>query len=147
MKNAELWETWLSGKGSAHIFVYHQAPGRFNPETNDWEPLGGKQNAAKEFFVHDGDIKLCGKGLYFLRITPPGKPINTQKTDDGEVMCGEVHENSQNVLNTVVSNIYARFIDKLSPEEWGSCEPEVKKEFQMNFTKFSDEVREACKGL
>lgn len=50
----ELWETWLSGKGHAHIFVYHQPPGRFNPETNDWEPLAGKQNAAKEFFVHDG---------------------------------------------------------------------------------------------
>lgn len=52
-------------------------------------------------------------------MTPPGKPVNTQKTDDSEVMVGEIHENAQNVLNTVVSNIYARFIDKLSPEEWG----------------------------
>ena len=59
-----MWENWLSGKGSAHIFVYHQPPGRFNPETNDWEPLGGKQNTAKEFYVHDGKAnKLNSKRI------------------------------------------------------------------------------------
>ena len=50
-KWAELWENWMAGKGSAHIFVYYQKPGKFIPETGDQEQ---NKNAKEEFFVTEG---------------------------------------------------------------------------------------------
>lgn len=63
------------------------------------------------------------------------------------MLIGEVHENTHNVMNTVIAQVYARFIDKLGPEDWGQCEPEAKKEFGLVFNKFQEEMREAIKSL
>jgi dynein heavy chain len=38
-------------------------------------------------------------------------------------------------------------ISQLEPVEWGSCEPEQKKEFSTVFGKFADELKEALKSL
>lgn len=141
---ADLWDNWMQGKGSAHIFVYYQKPGRFMAETGEWEEA---KNAQKEFVVSEGEAKLRGKGMFFLRLTPPGKPITPTNQSDNEVMLGEVHENTHNVLNTVITTVYSRFIDKLEGNDWGDCEPEAKKEFNMTFNKFSEEVKEAIKSL
>jgi dynein heavy chain len=69
------------------------------------------------------------------------------KPEGPDVLMGEVHENTHNVMNTVVASVYSRFIDKLGPEEWGHCESEAKKEFQLLFSKFQEEMREAVKSL
>lgn len=44
----------MQGKGSAHIFVYYQKPGRYMPETGEWEET---KNAQKEFVVSEGMFK------------------------------------------------------------------------------------------
>ena len=43
----------MAGKGAAHIFVYYQKPGKFMPETGDWEQ---NKNGNKEFVVTEGKI-------------------------------------------------------------------------------------------
>jgi hypothetical protein len=48
-----MWENWMQGKGSAHIFVYYQKPGRFIQETGEWEE---NKNGNKEFIVNEGKI-------------------------------------------------------------------------------------------
>ena len=51
------------------------------------------------------------------------------------MLFGEVHENTVNTLNVVVTGIYKPYIDKLTSDDWGSCEPEAKKEFMTTFVK------------
>lgn len=45
----------MAGKGAAHIFVYYQKPGKFVPETGEWEQV---KNGNKEFIVTEGKIKF-----------------------------------------------------------------------------------------
>jgi hypothetical protein len=49
------------------------------------------------------ELKLKGKGIYFLRTTPPGKPINPNGTNDNEVLFGEISEYTVTSLNTVIN--------------------------------------------
>jgi hypothetical protein len=51
----------MQGKGSAHIFVYYQKPGRFMAETGEWEEA---KNAQKEFVVSEG---TCLNRLFNLK--------------------------------------------------------------------------------
>lgn len=94
-----------------------------------------------------GDTKLKGKGVFFLRMTPPGKAINPQNTNDNDVMIGEVHENTVNVLNIVNNNVCKPFIEKLAPEDWGNCESEDRKEFMTTYSRFTAEIIEAINSL
>lgn len=41
----------MNGKGSAHMFVYHQKPGRLVPDSGEWEE---NKNSQKEFIVSEG---------------------------------------------------------------------------------------------
>ena len=75
-----------------------------------------------------------------MRCVPPGKAISPSGTSDNEVLFGEVHENTVNTLNTIITGVYKPFIDKLNAEDWGSCEPEAKKEFMATFSRFAQEV-------
>jgi dynein heavy chain len=105
-------------------------------------------NARDEFYITYGEkIKLKGKSVYFMRCTPPGKPITPAGTNDNEVLFGELNENTVFALNTVVNNIYKPLVDRLGGEDWGSCEPEQKKEFMQTFDGFAKEVREAIQSL
>ena len=63
------------------------------------------------------------------------------------MLFGEVHENTVNTLNVVVTGIYKPYIDKLTSDDWGLCEPESKKEFMNTFSRFAFEVQEAIKSL
>lgn len=63
------------------------------------------------------------------------------------MLIGEVHENTHNVLNTIITNVYNRFLDKLEANDWGECESDAKKEYQATYSKFSEEVKEAIKSL
>lgn len=90
---------------------------------------------------------MKGKGVYFMRCTPPGKPITANGTNDNEVLFGEINEHTVFTLNTVVNNIYKPLVDKLDGADWGSCEPDQKKEFMQTFDRFAKEVREAILSL
>jgi len=77
----------------------------------------------EEFYLTDGEkIKLKGKGIYFMRCTPPGKQITPTGTNDNEVLFGEISEHSVFTLNTIVNNVYKPLVDKIDAADWGSCE-------------------------
>jgi len=80
----------MKGTGPAHLFVYYQMPYTIN-ENGEVEDLKG---AHKPIFVlSDGEKeKLRGKGIYFVRCTPPGKAINSQGQNDNEVLFGEISD-------------------------------------------------------
>ena len=73
-------------------------------------------------------------------MTPPGKAINPQNTSDNDVLIGEVHESTVNVLSTVITNVYKPFIDKLTTEDWGNCDSEDRKEFMTTYSRFTAEM-------
>jgi len=113
-------------------------------ESGEIIELGGH----KEFIVTDGEkVKLKGKGVYFVRTTPPKKPISAGNTNDNEVLFGEVSEHTVTSLDTIINQIYKPFIEKLDVKEWGVCEAEQKKEFKSVFDKFANELKEALKSL
>ena len=98
--------------------------------------------------MSDGEkVKLKGKGLYFVRCTPPGKPINLNGANDNEVLFGEISEHSVTSLDTIINRVYKPLVDRLDPADWGNCEGEQKKEFISVFDKFANELREALKSL
>jgi len=137
-------ETWFKGQGSAHIFIYYQKPYKINDQGETIEQPGSRE----DFFITDGEkLKLKGKGVYFMRCTPPGKPITASGTNDAEVLFGEINEHTVFALNTVVNQVYKPLVDKLDGNDWGSCEPEQKKEFMQTFERFAKEVREAILSL
>jgi hypothetical protein len=59
-----MWDNWMQGKGSAHIFVYYQKPGRFIQETGDWEE---QKNGNREFIVNEGKIIIKNRPPIFYR--------------------------------------------------------------------------------
>jgi len=66
---------------------------------------------------------------------------------DGEVLFGEVNENSVGTLNTLINNIYKPLVDKLPVDDWGVCETDQKREFAAVFDKFAKELSEALRSL
>ena len=80
-------------------------------------------------------------------MTPPGKAINPQNTSDNDVLIGEVHESTVNVLSTVITNVYKPFIDKHTTEDWGNCDSEDRKEFMTTYSRFTAEIIEAIPSL
>lgn len=72
----EYFDNWMDGQGPPHMFIYYQAQYKI---TDQGEIKDQYSNASPEFFVTDGEkLKLRGKGVYFLRTTKPGQPINSQ---------------------------------------------------------------------
>lgn len=129
--------------GPAHIFVYYQQPYRIDEETGEVRDTGSSQ----EFFVTDGsNLKLRGKGLYFVR-TNADKPVNTNGTNDSEILFGEVSEHSVTALNTTINQVFKPLVDQLGKNEWGVCEDEQRKEFSSVFDKFANELSEALKSI
>lgn len=138
-----LLENFFKGAGSAHVFVYYQAPYRINEETGEIR----ETTSQKEFVVTDGEkVKLKGKGLYFLR-TNLDKPINVNGTNDNDVLVGEVSEHSVTALNTTINHVFRPLVDNLTNDDWKKCEDEQKKEFTSVFDKFANELREALKSI
>jgi len=93
------------------------------------------------------EIKLIGKGIFFMRTTKPGKPINPNGTSDNDVLFGEMSEHSLSCLNILINNLYKPLVERLEPAEWGVCEEEQKKEFQQVFDKFAVELKDALSSL
>ena len=57
--------------------------------------------------------KLKDKAIYFVRTTPPGKPIAAGTASDESVLFGQVSEHSIKTLETLVNAIYAPMVNKL----------------------------------
>lgn len=72
---------------------------------------------------------MKGKGIYFLRATPAGKPINPNGANDNEVLFGEISEHTVTSMNTIINFVFKPLLEKLEPTDWGVCEEEQKKEF------------------
>lgn len=72
---------------------------------------------------------MKGKGLYFLRTTPPGKGVSLNGTNDNEVLFGEISESTITSLNTLINFVFKPLVDKLDNNDWASCGEEQKKEF------------------
>jgi dynein heavy chain len=143
-KNRPIFEAWMKGTGPAHLFIYYQKPYKVTDQGEVEEVRGSRE----EFLFSDGEQeKLLGKGVYFLRTTPAGKGINPAKTDDAEVMFGEVSDKAVPALNTLINSIYKPLVDKMKDEDWKVCEAEHKKEFVQTFDKFSKDIQEALKSL
>jgi len=68
--------------------------------------------------------RLKGKGLYFVRTTPPGKPVNPNMGNDNDVLFGEISEHTVTSLNVVINNVFKPLVDRLEPADWGVCEEE-----------------------
>jgi dynein heavy chain len=85
--------------------------------------------------------------VYFIRCTPPGKPINPTGQYDSEVLFGEISEHTVTTLNTVINSVYKPLIEKMEPGDWSLCEPEQKREFLATFDKFAKDLQEALKSL
>jgi hypothetical protein len=135
----------MKGTGPAHLFVYYQMPYTIN-EAGEVEDVKGAHKP--QFYVTDGEKeKLRGKGVYFMRCTPPGKGVNSTGQNDNEVLFGEISEHTVITLNTMVNNVYKPLIDKLEPADWGVVEAEHQREFLHTFDKFAKEVQEALRSL
>lgn len=74
-------------------------------------------------------MKLKGKGLYFIRTTPPGKAVNPNGTNDNEILFGEISEHTITSINILINNVFKPFVEKLDNSDWGVCGEEQKKEF------------------
>jgi len=73
-----VFDTFFEGLGSPRILIYYQTQYKVT-ESGEVKDYGGH----KEFFVTDGEkIKLKGKGVYFLRCSKQGKPINPNQSND-----------------------------------------------------------------
>lgn len=139
----QMLDDFQKGDGPSRIFIYYQTQHKVL-ESGEIIELGGH----KEFVVTDGEkVKLKGKGVYFVRTTPPKKPISSGNMNDNEVLFGEVSEHTVTSLDTIINQIYKPFIEKLDVKEWGVCEAEQKKEFKSVFDKFANELKEALKSL
>jgi gas vesicle protein len=137
------FDDFFAGVGSPRILIYYQTQYKIT-ESGEVKDYGGH----KEFFVTDGEkIKLKGKGVYFIRATKPGKPLNANASNDSEIMFGEISEHSVTSLNTIINQIYKPMVDKLNKEDWGECTAEQTKEFTQVFDSFSGELKEALKSM
>ena len=120
------FDDFFNGLGSPRILIYYQTQYKIT-ESGEIKDYGGH----KEFFVTDGEkIKLKGKGVYFLRNSKPGKPLNPNAGNDSEILFGEISEHSVTSLNTIINQIYKPMVDSIGNEDWGQCTDEQKKEFE-----------------
>lgn len=64
--------------------------------------------------MSDGEkIKLKGKGVYFVKTTEPGRPINLNNANDNEVLFGEISAHTVTSLNTIINQVYKPLVDRL----------------------------------
>lgn len=69
------FDEFFDGAGPARLLVYYQSQYKVNTETGEVQEYNPGH---KEFFVTDGEkIKLKGKGVFFLRTTPPHQKVST----------------------------------------------------------------------
>jgi hypothetical protein len=72
---------------------------------------------------------LKGKGIFFLRTTLPGKPLNLTTGSDNDVLFGEISEHTIFSLNTIINSVYRPLVGSLDQNDWNHCEDEQKKDF------------------
>ncbi|MFN9939227.1 MAG: hypothetical protein ACK56I_07110, partial [bacterium] len=81
------------------------------------------------FYLIGEKERLKGKGLFFVRTTPPGKGVKLDSGNDNEVLFGEISEHTITSLNVVINQVFKPLVDRLDNTDWQSCEDEQKREF------------------
>lgn len=106
-----MFDGFLKATGPARVFVYYQTPYKVT-ESGDIFHYEGRE----EFYVTDGEKeKIKGKGLYFVRTTPPHKAVNPNNGNDNEVLFGEISEHTVTSLNIIINNVFKPLVDRLDP--------------------------------
>jgi hypothetical protein len=119
-KHQPVFDGFLKGTGPARVFVYYQTAYKVT-EANEIIDFPGHP----EIYITDGEKeRLKGKGIYFVRTTPPGKPVNPNGSNDNEVLFGEISEHTVTSLNVIINNVFKPLVDRLEPVDWGVCEEE-----------------------
>ena len=80
-------EEFLQGRGSPKLMIYYQPDGGEEMDARD------ALNENRLIIARGDEIKLEGKGVFFLRTTQEGKPVNLDKIDN-EVLFGEITPNT-----------------------------------------------------
>lgn len=89
--------------------------------------------------------RIKGKGVFFHRTTPEGKPINVQNGNELDCLFGEIGAHPINTLETILTSTHVPFVRDFTA--WGKCEDEQKSEFLSSVERFADDLTEAMTSL
>lgn len=132
LQNRKALEDFLNGEGAPRLLIYYQ------PEPNEDGDMGGITENKLLLVTGDVNVKLENKAVYFLRTTPPGKPVNTEKIDN-EVLFGEV---TAKLLDQLKSSTYLilNYLVLQKKDEFDKADPELYDEFKKAVEKFDDDL-------
>lgn len=134
---------FLKGIGPPKLLVYRQT--HESPPGNEDHLEQGDQIG---LYINFGETsKIRHKGIYFYRSVPEGKPVNTQISNDNEVMYGEIGSNPISCLDTIVTSVFVPMINSMEEPDWGECDKEQRLELVTGLSKFSNELSEAIKSM
>ena len=133
-------EEFLQGRGSPKLMIYYQPDGGEEMDARD------ALNENRLIIARGDEIKLEGKGVFFLRTTQEGKPVNLDKIDN-EVLFGEITPNTLDQLRGAINVILDSFILPVAKEIWGECDEEQIQEFKKSAEKFEVELDSSIRSL
>lgn len=127
----------MNGTSPPRLFVYYQSSDVRN--TSDELEDSGQE---PRLFATFGDTdRIKSKGCYFFRNVDEGKPINTNQSNDMEVMFGEIGAEPISTLESVLVMTCIPMVKEIT--EWGKCEEEQKVEFLSTVNRFAADLTEA----
>jgi dynein heavy chain len=103
------------------------------------QPGSGKP----EVFLSNGNDKLTGKCIYFLRVNPKG--VDPQKLDL-DMSCGEIIGTPLQAFQQALSLFYVPALRGPS-QEWGEADENATKEFLDIIERFQDTLTDAVNSL
>ena len=132
-------EDFLLGIGPPKLIIYYQ------PDLTEEVDARDPNIENKLMITRGDDIKLEGKGVFFIRTTPDGKPVNQDKVDT-EVLFGEITPNTLAQLRGAMNIILDSFVLE-SKDLWGECDQEQIQEFKGAAMKFENELESSIESL
>ena len=134
---------FLKGTGPPKLLVYRQSS-EAAPGNEDYlDP-----NDEVGLCIHFGETsKIRTKGVFFYRSVPEGKAVNTQASNDNEVLFGEIGSNPISSLDTVISSVFVPLVNSMDDGDWGECDKEQRGELVSGLSKFASELAEAIKSM
>ena len=173
--NLEIFEGFMRGENSPHIFVYYQRrplDAAFKSSSDDSAGLETKGTGSSntevewgsepELFLTSGtEDALIGKGAYFIRTGT--EPVEISTAADHRVLYGEVgvaseasDEGSKGAqsgssilsdIGTLLEVFYAPNVANIQKTAWGDVAGAQQDELKDEILKFSTEVSQTIKSL
>jgi dynein heavy chain len=141
--NYALVNAFLHGQGPPKLIIYYQT----DNSGGDYDQIRDLGSDPHLIFTTGEADKLAGKGVYFLRTTAGNKQVNCNDID-GDVIYGEIKDDTLKQLSTMISGVFLPLIRTMdNKSDWRECDEEQKKEFVNVTNKFSDELEEGIKSL